>query len=136
MSAPSSSPVVFVFGSTGNVGIPLVQHLSSTHSSHHYRIRCQTRNPTSAASQQLALLPHVHLHSTDYSSDDTVRTALHDVTRLYIVNNPFDTSEVEHVRQWLRLGRGQLQFVVYLSAMATGEMDYSPVHTAGGGGSA
>ena len=130
MSVSSTSPVIFVFGSTGNVGTPLVQHLSSTFPTHGYRVRCQTRNPTSTISQQLSQLPHVELHTADYSSDEGVRAAMQDVTRVYIVNNPFDMSEVEHVQSWMRLGKAQLQFVVYLSAMASGDTDYSPVHTA------
>ena len=131
MSASAAAPVIFLFGSTGNVGRPLVRLLSSTHSIHGYRIRCQTRDTQSDNSQQLAKLPHVELHTADYSSDDGVRAAMQDVTRVYIVNSPFDMSEVPHVQAWMRLGKGQLEFVIYLSAMATGEIDYSPVHTAG-----
>ena len=131
MSATPSSPVIFLFGATGNVGMPLAQHLSATFASHGYRVRCQTRDFSSTASLQLAQLPHVDLHCTDYSSDDGVRAAMRDVTRVYFVNNPFDMSQVEHVRAWLRLGKQQLHFAIYLSAMATGEANYSPVHDAG-----
>ena len=131
MSVPSASRVIFLFGATGNVGIPLTQLLSSTFSSHGCRIRCQTRDIQSAHSQQLAKLPHVEMLNTDYSSDGGVLAAMQDVTRVYFVNNAFDMSGVDHMKKWLQLGKGQLEFVTYMTAIATGEIDYSPVHTAG-----